>query len=360
MPSQHVTFIIATYKRAEALKCTLKSLILQKYQDWTALVIGDCCDDETAEIISSLGESRIKYYNFPERFGEQSGPNSFGLQLAQGDFISFLNHDDLLLRDHIDYSLDRIITQNSDFHIGLCASATKLNFEDNGSVIPEFTTLLPESRDLSYLMLSNALLFEPSSFWLIRTSYAKAIGAWKPSINLWRTPLRDWLMRAWRLGGKFSFGEKVTGLRFLTQNVRKEGLRYTSISPEHDYMIQRCQNQSPEVIRQFIQHQIEEARKAEVLTQPKKQGSEWDDLRFLNINWGYYETEILKYFYFRQILASLYLWLGIDYLNLRSRLFFRPKGAFHKKLLQLRTGENLAKTPNIPDSLQDPEAYRVL
>ncbi|MGL4880992.1 MAG: glycosyltransferase family 2 protein, partial [Waterburya sp.] len=72
MPSQHVTLVIATYKRVEALRCTLTSLILQQYQDWTALVIGDCCSDETAEMIRSLGESRIKYYNFPERFGEQS------------------------------------------------------------------------------------------------------------------------------------------------------------------------------------------------------------------------------------------------------------------------------------------------
>lgn len=357
MPSQQVTLVIATYKRVEALRCTLKSLILQQYQDWTALVIGDCCGDETAEMIRSLGESRIKYYNFPERFGEQSGPNSFGLQLAQGDFISFLNHDDLLLRDHLDYSLDRIITQDSDFHIGLCAKATKLNFKDNGSVIPEFTELFPESRDLSNLILSNGVLFEPSSFWLIRTPYAKAIGVWKPSISLWRTPLRDWLMRAWRLGGKFSFGDKVTGLRFLTHNVQKGAPLYTNISHEHDYMIQRCQNESPDVIRQFIQHQIEEARKAEVLTPQEKQR---DDSRFLNINWDYYESEILKYFYLRQILGSLYFWLGIDHLNLRSRLLFRPKGAFHKRLLQQRTGENLSKMPNIQDLLQNPEAYRVL
>ena len=84
MSSQHVTFIIATYKRVEALRCTLESLILQEHQNWTALVIGDCCGDETADMIRSLGENRIKYYNFPERFGEQSGPNSFWSTYSRG------------------------------------------------------------------------------------------------------------------------------------------------------------------------------------------------------------------------------------------------------------------------------------
>ena len=237
---------------------------------------------------------------------------------------------------------------------------SKLKFEDNGTIIPEFTELLPKSRDLGNLILSNALLFEPSSFWLIRTSYAKTVGAWKASTSLWRTPLRDWLMRAWRLGGKFSFGDKVTGLRFSTHNVRKGVPLYTNVSHEHDYLIQRCQNESPLEIRQFIQHQIEEVRKADLLTQPKKQRLERDDLRFLNINWDYYETEIFKYFYLRQILGSLYFWLGIDHLNLRSRLLFRPKGAFHKRLLEHRTGENISKIPSVSDMLQNPKAYRVL
>jgi glycosyltransferase involved in cell wall biosynthesis len=309
---------------------------MQEYQDWTALVIGDCCGDETADTIRSLGESRIKYYNFPERFGEQSGPNSFGLHLATGDFISFLNHDDILLSDHLDYALNQIATRDSDFYIGLCANATKLTFEDNGAVVPVFTEVLPEYRDLSFLILSSPWLFEPSSFWVIRTSYAKAVGPWKPCISLWRTPLQDWIMRAWRLKGKFFFSDKVTGIRFWTQNLRVGAPLYTIVTPEHEYMIKRFQTESPEMIRQFILHQIEESRKA--------------DSPFLNIPWEEY---------LRKILAYLYLRLGLDHLNLKSYILDRPKGVLHKKLIQKRTGENLPKMPDIHDLLKTPEAYRV-
>lgn len=49
--TDHITCIIATYKRVDALKCTLQALQLQQHENWTALVIGDCCGDETADML---------------------------------------------------------------------------------------------------------------------------------------------------------------------------------------------------------------------------------------------------------------------------------------------------------------------
>src|SRR5262245_20540828 len=111
-----VTFVIATYRRVDALRSTLQALLLQTHADWTALVIGDRCGEETAEAIRSFREPRIRYYNLPRRVGEQSGPNSAGLHLAEGDFISFLNHDDLLLGDHLVDALHRLAADNADFY----------------------------------------------------------------------------------------------------------------------------------------------------------------------------------------------------------------------------------------------------
>jgi glycosyltransferase involved in cell wall biosynthesis len=341
MPSQHVTFIIATYKRVDALRSTLQSLLLQHYQDWSALVIGDCCDDETADVIRSLGDSRIRYYNFPERFGEQSGPNSFGLHLASGDFVSFLNHDDIALGDHLDYSLQQIAAQDSDFHIGMCADARKLAYEDDGDVVPVFTQVRPPSRDLRLLILRNPWLFEPCSFWVIRSSYARAVGPWNPSSSLWRTPLHDWLMRAWRLQGKFSFGDKVTGLRFLTQNLRKGSPIYTAITPEHEYMIKRFQTESPEMIRRCISRQIEESRQRRAFF---RSGLLTKSGRAIQA----------------RTLAYLYLWLGLDPVNLISYVSGRPKGKLHKRLLKRRTGENFPKMQDIRPLLEAPEDIRVL
>ncbi len=342
-----ITFVIATYKRVDALKCTLQSLVLQDYQNWEALVIGDCCEDETAEVVQSFQDPRLKYYNLPERFGEQSGANTFGLYLAQGEFMTFLNHDDLLLSDHLDYALQQINSKQADFYLGLCAHASELIFKNKETVIPVFTSILPKYRNLNYLITRNSYLFDPSSFWLIKTSYAKKVGDWKMSNAIWRTPLRDWIMRAWRLGGKFIFSDRVTGLRFWTQNVRKGDYLYSNKTPEHSYMIKMCQTQSPKQIRQFIFKQIKESQQ-----QKKPLISFLRQVRSI-MHWFLIHTTW-------KTMTLLYLWFGLDYLSFFSKILKRPKGGLHKFLIQKRTGEKIIKMPDVERFLVEPEKMRIL
>lgn len=339
MRSHHVTFVIATYKRVDALECTLQSILLQDHQDWTALVVGDCCGDETRDMIRSFDETRIRYYNLPQRFGEQSGPNSVGLSLATGDFVTFLNHDDLLLRDHLAYSLDRMTADGADFFIGESANATKLRYEDVGAVVPIFTEILPAQKDISCLIHPNPYIFDPSSFWLVRTPYAKKVGPWRLASDLWRTPLRDWIMRAWRLGGRFSFGNRITGLRFWTQNLRKGVPLYSNATPEHEYMIERFKTESPEEIRRFLHRQIEEAIYPKPLS-----GSALKKIKGI----------------VRKILAEGYFRFGIDPVTLKDRLSGCPKGTLLNQISRKRTGKDLPQTQSISALLRNPEDYRVL
>lgn len=339
MHRSHVTFVIATYQRVEALRCTLRSLLLQAHTNWTALVIGDCCGGETAEMIRSLREARIRYYNLPRRCGEQSGPNTAGLHLAEGDFVSFLNHDDLLLGDHLTRALTGLEARDADFHIGKFANATRLASVETGFPIPVFTRILPESEDLG-LLVAHTLCFDPSSFWLVRTAYARAVGPWRPAGVLWRTPLDDWLMRAWRRGGSFSFGSVVTGLRIWTHNLRTEGPLYAHASRENEYMVARMEKESPDATRSFILQQIGEASSG------KKAPGSWRERSIARVR--------------DLVPAGLYLKLGIDPITLAGRLRRRPRGAGFDRVSRIRTGEPLPSRPSIEEFLRDPESHRVL
>ena len=345
MQLPRVTFIIATYCRIEALRCTLRSLQLQTYREWNAIVVGDCCGPETGDMIHTLTDGRIRYYNFPERFGEQSGPNSFGLHLATGDYVCFLNHDDLLLADHLKHSLAGIAAAGSDFYIALAANSTKLTVDAGGATVPVFTSVLPLQRDMTALVTPNDYSFDPSSFWLVRTAYARTVGPWWHSSRLWRTPLRNWIMRAWRLGGVISFGDKITGLRFWAQNLRKGASLYEVKTPEHEYMIKLMEDISPDSVREFILLQLKETANSSGLSGRNKPNSA--------LRTGFIGAR-------RALQAELYLRFGIDHLALTSRLAGREKGALHKVLLQKRTGESISRITDINSLLENPESFRVL
>ena len=322
-----VTFVIATYRRADALRCTLESLRLQEYEAWDAIVVGDCCDEETATTIRSIGDPRIAYYNLPQRYGEQSGPNSVGLALATGDLVTFLNHDDLLLPDHLSYGLDRMTEAGADFFIGMAADTRRLD-----GTTPVFTHILPGSTDLRRLLLPVPFAFDPSSFWLVQTRYARRVGLWRPAVTLWRTPLGDWLLRAWRLGGTLVFGRHITGLRFWTQNLRSGRPLYDNHSPEHEVMLERLRRETPDALRANLLQQIEAHGGAQ---RP--------------------ETHLRK----RRALAWLYRTTGFDIVTLLNRLQGR-RGSVLPRITRMRTGADLPEPPNIEGLIARADTFRVI
>lgn len=354
---KQVTFIISTYRRPEALRCTLRTLLMQTHQDWDALVIGDHCGPETEAAIRSVQDPRIAYYNLPQRFGEQSGPNSAGLHLARGDFVCFLNQDDLLLKDHLVRALARLETCDGDVYFGKFANANKLEHSTNGARVATYGRILPEHADMRELMMPNHNGFDPSSFWVVRRSFADAVGPWRPAITLRRTPVCDWLLRAWRLGGTFSFGDTVTGIRMWTHNVRpgrpSDAPIYFDATPENEALVERLQHEGPDETRTHIERRFQSSRgdqrPAADISLPR---------RFSRAYRARYHRAARELR--RRLFTGLYLRFGVDPVSVLALLSGHPKGMVLQAVTRKRIGEGLPSAPTIEGFLSAPESHRLL
>ena len=92
-----VSIIIPTYNRVNLIGETLDSVIGQTYKNWECIIVDDGCTDNTENVISEFSDSRIKYYKRP--FNKKKGASScrnYGLEIAKGKLIQFLDDDDLL------------------------------------------------------------------------------------------------------------------------------------------------------------------------------------------------------------------------------------------------------------------------
>jgi glycosyltransferase involved in cell wall biosynthesis len=254
-----VSFVIATYGRPDALYTTLTALTCQTLARWEAIVVGDCCGDQTEAVIRSVNDPRISYYNLPERFGEQAGPNTFGMQLVRGHYLCFLNHDDLLLPDHLACAIEAMDRHDADFYFGRFGSAVEL-CENQGQVRPVFSKLVPEHQDKALMYHPQCEDLDPSSFWLVRTTLAKAVGPWRLARDLWRNPISDWLLRAWKASNKVVFGRTMTGLRIHTHNAvqRQQTNRpvYQIAAPEYSYLHDLLTSNEAPRIREIVMADI--------------------------------------------------------------------------------------------------------
>ena len=96
-----VSVVIATYNRADILPFAIHSVLRNERIALEVIVVGDGCTDNTAEVIASVGDPRVRYVNLPQNWGEQSVPSNEGISQARGEFVAFLNHDDLFLPWHL-------------------------------------------------------------------------------------------------------------------------------------------------------------------------------------------------------------------------------------------------------------------
>lgn len=96
------TVIIATYNRSSVLAYAVRSVLAQTMGDFELLVIGDCCSDDSEQVVAGFADSRISWLNLTANTGHQSGPNNAGLRLARSPFVAYLGHDDLWLPGHLD------------------------------------------------------------------------------------------------------------------------------------------------------------------------------------------------------------------------------------------------------------------
>jgi len=100
-----ISAIIVTYNRASFLPEAIESILGQTYfqknpQDWELLIVDDGSTDQTPEIVQKyLADPRIKYFRTENR--GVSAARNLGLARAEGDFLGFLDSDDLWLKDKI-------------------------------------------------------------------------------------------------------------------------------------------------------------------------------------------------------------------------------------------------------------------
>ena len=244
MSNDAVSFVVATYNRPDTLAIALRSVQQQTEAGWQVLVIGDACSAETAEVVNTMADPRIKYINLDKRFGHQSGPNAVGGLLARTPLLAYLNHDDILLSDHLARARASL-RQGGDFFVGAALFAESNSPEAAASEVPLFLEVSRRDMTASDAFDIGSNLFEPASAWVFDRNLIERAGNWIHPRATHRYPLQDFIMRMWRAGARFKFGDVPTVLKIVTFSGAKEaGGTYAVASHQHRVLAARLEGKS--------------------------------------------------------------------------------------------------------------------
>jgi len=126
-----VSVMIPTYNRGQLLvDRTLPSILAQTHQNLEVVIVGDCCTDNTSELLAKVTDSRVRFFNLPKRgqypedvscrwFVAGTKPANKGFSLVRGKWIAFLDDDDMFAPDHIEALLQFAQKGGYEFVAGL-------------------------------------------------------------------------------------------------------------------------------------------------------------------------------------------------------------------------------------------------
>jgi glycosyltransferase involved in cell wall biosynthesis len=112
-----VSIIIPCYNQAQFLTETLESVYHQTHTNWECLIINDGSPDNTEEIALEwcVRDKRFKY--FKKENGGLSSARNFGIQKSNGQWIQFLDSDDLLEENKLMCQVEFLNINKSDIFI---------------------------------------------------------------------------------------------------------------------------------------------------------------------------------------------------------------------------------------------------
>ena len=101
-----VSVIIPVYKVERYISATVRSVLEQTYSDFELLIVDDGSPDRSVEICQQFTDPRIKIIRQQNR--GLAGARNTGIRHAQGEYLAFLDGDDLWLPEKLEKHIEHL------------------------------------------------------------------------------------------------------------------------------------------------------------------------------------------------------------------------------------------------------------
>ncbi|PHM17961.1 MAG: hypothetical protein CJD30_04165 [Sulfuricurvum sp. PD_MW2] len=156
MNSPLISIVIPLYNGERFIAQTLESVLAQTYRNIEVIVVDDASTDRGCEIVRdySTKDSRLRLLLSETNFGGPARPRNIGIEVAQGEFIAFVDADDIWKPHKLQTQLDFLV-HNPD--IDMLYSPAEI-IDEHGTISPSrkqrFLSLL-----LRLMSPKNAIIY---------------------------------------------------------------------------------------------------------------------------------------------------------------------------------------------------------
>lgn len=183
-----VSIIIPFYNAEKYLAATLQSAIDQTWANIEVILVDDGSTDHSIESIKKFESQSVKIYQ--QKNKGAAAARNFGITRAKGDFVQFLDADDLLSKDKIEKQV--LVLQDHPDCIAVCSTVHFNDHQDPLLLSPssfEEQFIYNTADPIHFLVKlwggydQHASMIQPNA-WLTPMSLINKVGRWNQSLSL--------------------------------------------------------------------------------------------------------------------------------------------------------------------------------
>jgi len=182
-----VSVIMPAYNRADLLPAAIDSVLGQSFADFEVLVIDDGSQDHTRQIVAGFSDPRIHYFH--QKNSGVSAARNRGLEIARGEYLAFLDSDDLFLPAKLAFQVAQL---DADPALGMVAGGFRYIDWQGGWLAERRPWVFQPTLDLSTVLLGAAII---TNSVLLRKEWIERVGGFNPTFS-WAEDLDLWLRLA--------------------------------------------------------------------------------------------------------------------------------------------------------------------
>ncbi len=197
-----ISIVIPTYNHAKFLKEAMGSVINQTYSNWEAIIVNNYSDDDTVAVVESFNDPRFRLINFHNN-GVIAASRNKAISESKGDWLAFLDSDDIWYPKKLEVCMLAITTSNAD---AIC-HGEKWNWEGGSCRDVKYG---PESRATYNSLLFNGNCISTSAT-ICRRQSVLDVGGFSEDLDLVTAEDYDLWLKLAKSNNKFIFKSEVFG-----------------------------------------------------------------------------------------------------------------------------------------------------
>ncbi|WP_440989455.1 glycosyltransferase family 2 protein [Haloarchaeobius baliensis] len=172
-----ISVVLTTHNRAELVGDAIESVLSQTYRNIELFVVDDASTDETASVVESYDDDRLTYVRH-ETNRHLSAARNTGIELADGEYVAFLDDDDRWTERKLERQVERFERAPETDRPGLVYCW--MDYCEDGSVVEAYR---PTLRGDVYRETLGGQPLGSGSTWLVLAEAFDEVGGFDEAVH---------------------------------------------------------------------------------------------------------------------------------------------------------------------------------